>query len=182
MFDTPRRNPCGVYAVLHDFLAPIQLSLGGCFQGMYLDDCVALGDIDPRSSDMDCVVMTHVPLSNAFVEALHNLHARFDALARRVLRRARRCASRKRASGPTPRTPIDCRPLSAALSYPSQSPPGLLHPRGRSPQPVRTKILGPLGCAHQEAPNAEEIRATLFVILHTLNYGRQMEGPPSMSA
>ena len=68
-----------VNTVLHDFLARIRLLLGERFRGMYLDGSLALGDFDPRSSDIDLVVTTDAALSEALFLALHDMHARFDA-------------------------------------------------------------------------------------------------------
>jgi len=67
-----------VNAVLHDFLARIQVILGDRFRGMYLDGSLALGDFDPHSSDIDFVVTTDVPLSDAHFVVLRDMHARFD--------------------------------------------------------------------------------------------------------
>src|SRR5919204_3271909 len=68
-----------VNTVLHDFLARIRLILGERFRGMYLDGSLALGDFDPHSSDIDFVVTTDAPLSDALFLALRDMHARFDA-------------------------------------------------------------------------------------------------------
>jgi len=67
-----------VNAVLHDFLARIQVILGDRFRGKYLDGSLALGDFDPHSSDIDFVVTTDVPLSDAHFVVLRDMHARFD--------------------------------------------------------------------------------------------------------
>src|SRR5215469_13557725 len=45
-----------VNAVLHDFLIRIQAILGKHLAGIYLSGSLALGDFDPRSSDLDLVV------------------------------------------------------------------------------------------------------------------------------
>jgi len=45
---------------------------------MYLSGSLALGDFDPRSSDLDLVVVTDDALSNDLFVALREMHARFD--------------------------------------------------------------------------------------------------------
>ena len=52
----------GVNAVLHHFLASIQAIVGSHFRGMYLSGSLALGDFDPRSSDIDFIVVTGATL------------------------------------------------------------------------------------------------------------------------
>jgi len=68
-----------VNAVLHDFQSRIQTILGHRFLGMYLDGSLALGDFDPRSSDIDFVVVTDAALPGDLFVALRDMHARFDA-------------------------------------------------------------------------------------------------------
>ena len=67
-----------VNAVLHDFLIRIQAILGKHLRGMYLSGSLALGDFDPRSSDLDVVVVTGDALSHELFVALQQMHARFD--------------------------------------------------------------------------------------------------------
>ena len=67
-----------VNAVLHDFLIRIQAILGKHLRGMYLSGSLALGDFDPRSSDLDLVVVTEDALSHDLFVALRQMHARFD--------------------------------------------------------------------------------------------------------
>ncbi len=80
MHVSPHPTPyADVNRVLHDILGDIQLILGDHLRGMYLDGSLALGDFDPHSSDIDYVVTTDVPVSDALFAALCALHARFDA-------------------------------------------------------------------------------------------------------
>jgi hypothetical protein len=67
-----------VNAVLHEFLIRIQAILGEHLRGMYLSGSLALGDFDPRSSDLDVVVVTDEALSHELFVALQQMHARFD--------------------------------------------------------------------------------------------------------
>ncbi len=67
-----------VNAVLHEFLRSIQTILGKHLRGMYLSGSLALGDFDPRSSDLDLVVVTGDALSYELFVALREMHARFD--------------------------------------------------------------------------------------------------------
>lgn len=68
-----------VNAVLRHFLAETQALLGGHFAGLYLSGSLAVGDFDPRSSDIDFVVVTTATLSDDRVDALRAMHARFAA-------------------------------------------------------------------------------------------------------
>jgi hypothetical protein len=68
-----------VNAVLDDFLARIQALLGSRFQGMYLVGSLALGDFDPRGSDIDIVVVTDTGIDDTLFGHLQDLHARFAA-------------------------------------------------------------------------------------------------------
>jgi hypothetical protein len=45
---------------------------------MYLTGSLALGDFDPRTSDIDFIVLTDAALSAELVDALRDMHARFD--------------------------------------------------------------------------------------------------------
>jgi hypothetical protein len=67
-----------VNRALNDLLASTQAILGERFRGMYLSGSLALGDFDPRSSDIDyVVVMDGVPDDDQFA-ALQAMHARFN--------------------------------------------------------------------------------------------------------
>src|SRR5690242_11526777 len=68
-----------VNAVVREFLTNLQAILGSHFRGMYLSGSLALGDFDPRSSDIDFVVVTDLELADDLVEALREMHAQFDA-------------------------------------------------------------------------------------------------------
>lgn len=68
-----------VNAVLRDFLARIRSILGDHFIALYVYGSLALGDFDPRSSDIDFVVVTDAALPHDLFAALYNMHARFDA-------------------------------------------------------------------------------------------------------
>jgi len=68
-----------VNAVVYGFLTDIQTILGGHFRGMYLCGSLALGDFDPRSSDIDLVVVTDTEISDDLFEALKDMHEQFNA-------------------------------------------------------------------------------------------------------
>ncbi len=67
-----------VNEALRDLLARMQTILAGHFVGMYLSGSLALGDFDPRTSDIDFVVVTDAVLSDDLFSALQDMHARFD--------------------------------------------------------------------------------------------------------
>ncbi len=75
LYPTPHAD---VNGVLRDLLAQVQTILGAHFVGMYLSGSLALGDFDPRSSDIDVVVVTDSALSDDLFAALQDMHARFD--------------------------------------------------------------------------------------------------------
>ncbi len=55
----PRPTPYPeVDAALHYFHVGAQTALGPLFRGMYLTGSLALGDFDPRRSDIDFIVVT----------------------------------------------------------------------------------------------------------------------------
>jgi hypothetical protein len=68
-----------VNGVLGNVLAQIQALLGSHFQGMYLVGSLALGDFDPRSSDIDFVVVTDIDIGDDLFDRLHDIHAQFAA-------------------------------------------------------------------------------------------------------
>lgn len=68
-----------VNAVLRGFVVNACSILEEHFVGMYLYGSLALGDFDPRSSDIDVVVVTDAALSDGLFAALRDMHARFDA-------------------------------------------------------------------------------------------------------
>jgi hypothetical protein len=76
LFPTPYPD---VNAVLHAFTTQAQAILGEHFVGLYLSGSLAVGDFDPRSSDIDFVVVTAASLPADRVAALREMHARFAA-------------------------------------------------------------------------------------------------------
>jgi hypothetical protein len=68
-----------VNAVLADFLARMQALFGSHFIGMYLVGSLALGDFDPRSSDIDFIVVTGTDIADDLFDGLQDIHARFAA-------------------------------------------------------------------------------------------------------
>lgn len=68
-----------VNVVLDHFLARIHALLGSHFYGMYLVGSLALGDFDPRSSDIDFVVVTDTDIGDDLFDSLQNIHAQFAA-------------------------------------------------------------------------------------------------------
>jgi hypothetical protein len=67
-----------VNAVVHDLLTSLHAILGAQLVGMYLVGSLALGDFDPRESDLDLVIVTVGALPDKTVAALRDLHQRFD--------------------------------------------------------------------------------------------------------
>jgi hypothetical protein len=68
-----------VNAALGHFRDALQVMLGSQFIGMYLYGSLALGDFDPAGSDIDILVVTDGELSPDKLDALSELHRRFDA-------------------------------------------------------------------------------------------------------
>ncbi len=68
-----------VNLALRDVLASVGAILGDHLVGMYLYGSLALGDFDPRGSDIDAIVVTDAELSDSVFAALRDMHARFDA-------------------------------------------------------------------------------------------------------
>jgi hypothetical protein len=68
-----------VNVVLNHFLTRIHARLGSRFQGMYLVGSLALGDFDPRSSDIDFVVVTDTDVGDDLFAGLQDIHAQFAA-------------------------------------------------------------------------------------------------------
>src|SRR5215831_10251845 len=67
-----------VNALVHDLLRSLHAILGAQLAGMYLVGSLALGDFQPRESDLDLLIVTAGALSDERVAALRNLHQRFD--------------------------------------------------------------------------------------------------------
>jgi hypothetical protein len=68
-----------VNLVLGELLARLRALLGSRLQGMYLVGSLALGDFDPRSSDIDFVVLTDTDSADDLFGKLQDLHAQFAA-------------------------------------------------------------------------------------------------------
>jgi hypothetical protein len=80
MPDRPTPTPYpDVNAVLDTVTTQAQAILGEHFVGLYLSGSLAVGDFDPRSSDIDFVVVTDGQLPADRVAALREMHARFAA-------------------------------------------------------------------------------------------------------
>jgi aminoglycoside adenylyltransferase-like protein/nucleotidyltransferase-like protein len=67
-----------VNEVLLSFLASTRALLGEQFRGMYLYGSLALGDFDPRSSDIDYLIMTDGEVGDDVLARLDEMHARFN--------------------------------------------------------------------------------------------------------
>jgi hypothetical protein len=67
-----------VNAVLHDFATNLRAILGNYFRSMHLTGSLALGDFDPHTSDIDFIVLTDGTLATDLIEALRDMHGRFD--------------------------------------------------------------------------------------------------------
>lgn len=68
-----------VNALLVRLLADVRVTLGGRLTGMYLRGSLASGDFDPRSSDVDVLVVTEGALGADAVTALAAMHERLAA-------------------------------------------------------------------------------------------------------
>ena len=68
-----------VNAVLQALLPKVQGVLGTCFTGMILHGSLANGDFNPRSSDIDLLVVTTDKLPAEMLPALRAMHATFTA-------------------------------------------------------------------------------------------------------
>ncbi len=64
-----------VNSILNELLSKVQTILGKCLIGMYLYGSLALDDFDPRSSDIDFVVVTTTELPQALFLSLKAMHA-----------------------------------------------------------------------------------------------------------
>src|SRR5260221_159113 len=67
-----------VNAVVHDLQTSLHAILGAQLAGMYLVGSLALGDFDPRESDLDLIIVTGGTLSDETLAALRDLHQRID--------------------------------------------------------------------------------------------------------
>ncbi len=68
-----------VNAVLHLLLAEAQAVLGQDFAGMYLYGSLSSGDFNPRTSDIDFLIVTSRELPAEKVQALKEMHQRIAA-------------------------------------------------------------------------------------------------------
>jgi Aminoglycoside adenylyltransferase, C-terminal domain/Nucleotidyltransferase domain len=68
-----------VNAVLQGFLAQIGRLLEDRFRAMYLYGSLALGDFNPRTSDIDFLVVTDAAISDDVFDELRAMHERFNA-------------------------------------------------------------------------------------------------------
>ncbi len=75
----PPNLPTAVSALLETLLAGLRQALCDNVVGCYLRGSLALGDFDPETSDVDILVATERPVSEAEFEALAALHARVPA-------------------------------------------------------------------------------------------------------
>jgi hypothetical protein len=64
-----------VRQLLDDMLRRVQSALGDHFVGMYLDGSLAIGGFDPRTSDIDFLVVTAAEPAFELVAALGGVHA-----------------------------------------------------------------------------------------------------------
>lgn len=77
----PRPTPTPypeVNAVVHNLLTSLHSILGAQLAGMYVVGSLALGDFDPRESDLDLLIVTVGTLSDETIVALRDLHRRLD--------------------------------------------------------------------------------------------------------
>ncbi len=63
------------------FLLEARPLLGAELVGIYLVGSLALGDFDPATSDVDVIVVTAAALAPTTIDALRDMHARFDRRA-----------------------------------------------------------------------------------------------------
>ncbi len=68
-----------VNAVLKELLPNVQEILGNQFIGLYLHGSLAYGDFNPRTSDVDFLVVTEGPLPTETFSALKDMYARLFA-------------------------------------------------------------------------------------------------------
>jgi hypothetical protein len=66
-----------VNAVLNDFRVRLSAILGNHFQGMYVVGSLALGDFDPKHSDIDFVVVTDIHIDDEVFHKLQTMQSDF---------------------------------------------------------------------------------------------------------
>ncbi|MCI0710372.1 MAG: DUF4111 domain-containing protein [Chloroflexi bacterium] len=67
-----------VNAVVYHFQGRIEAILGPHFRGMYLYGSLALGDFDPKTSDIDFIVVTNGDIADDHFLALSEMHKTFE--------------------------------------------------------------------------------------------------------
>src|SRR5689334_22443925 len=67
-----------VNGALAELTTHIQKVLGAKCVGIYLSGSLALGDFDPKSSDIDLVIVTRGALADVEIAALRAMHFAFD--------------------------------------------------------------------------------------------------------
>src|SRR5262245_38672552 len=67
-----------VNEVLLVFAAELRSILGSHLRGMYLTGSLALRDFDPRTSDIDFIVLSDDALTADLIEAIRDMHGRFE--------------------------------------------------------------------------------------------------------
>ena len=75
-FPTPYHE---VNLLLDDLLRQVRAVLGAAFAGLYLYGSLAMGDFDPRRSDVDFVVVTHGFLQPETIRRLEEMHRELAA-------------------------------------------------------------------------------------------------------
>jgi len=71
--------PPEVAGLIEELLAGVRDALGGNLLGFFLRGSLALGGFNPETSDVDILVVTERPVSEAQFEALAAVHARIPA-------------------------------------------------------------------------------------------------------
>jgi len=71
--------PTEVSGLIEGLLAGVRAAIGDNLLGFYLRGSLALGDFNPETSDIDILVVTERPVSEAEFELLAALHARIPA-------------------------------------------------------------------------------------------------------
>lgn len=74
-YPTPHED---VNAVLHHFQERIQTILAPDFRGMYLYGSLALGGFDPKTSDIDFIVVTNGEIEDDLFTTLYETHRLFE--------------------------------------------------------------------------------------------------------
>jgi predicted nucleotidyltransferase len=75
--------PPQVAALLDDLLAGLRSALDDSLLGLYLGGSLALGAFDPKTSDVDVLVVTHASVTDSEFAALDALHRRLPPIGNR---------------------------------------------------------------------------------------------------